>query len=52
MLPLDEYVCDKCGQTVVKQGWFWVLASEAGTGKATFCPGDGGLHEVDEDEEP
>ena len=42
--------CVKCGQEVVKQGWFWVLPSEAGTGRATFCL-DGGNHEVEDEDE-
>lgn len=40
--------CEKCDQEVVKVGWFWVLPSEAGTGRATYCPA-GGHHEVEEE---
>ena len=46
--------CEKCGQEVVKKGWFWVLPSEVEQKMATYCP-EGGQHEVgdnDEDESP
>lgn len=46
-LPTEGAICEKCGNEVVKVGWFWVLPSEVG-GRATYCPA-GGHHDVDED---
>jgi hypothetical protein len=46
----DSVVCHKCGQEIIRRGWFWCLASEADVKKVSYCP-NGGTHEVEEPDE-
>lgn len=48
---MDEFTCVKCGQAIVRKGWFWVLPSEVAQRTATFCPA-GGVHDPGDDYEP
>lgn len=50
--PSDlERTCRRCGDTVVKRGWFWVRTEEASTRMATYCTPEDSLHDVDEDDD-
>lgn len=53
---LEESVCVKCGQEVVKppRSFFWRLRTEAGQRMVTSCPEGGshdGSHEEDDEED-
>lgn len=44
--------CVKCGQEVVRRGWFWVLVTEAEQRMVTRCPGGDGInHEVEDEDD-